>query len=75
MPFNRNHVRTFLAKTEIDLFESSLDADLRAPGAVGLQRRIDRARTLRDKYQETSGAAERTPATRRPPKTAWCRPP
>lgn len=52
MPFNRNHVRAFLAKTEIDLFESSLGADLKALSALDVQRRIDRARSLRDKYRD-----------------------
>ncbi len=52
MPFNRNHVRAFLAKTEIDLFESSLGADLKARSAVDVQRRIDRTRKLRDKYRD-----------------------
>ncbi len=52
MTFNRNHVRAFLAKTEIDLFESSLGAELKALSAVDVQRRIDRARSLRDKYRD-----------------------
>lgn len=52
MPFNRNHVRAFLAKTEIDLFESSLGADLKALTAADVHRRIDRARKLRTKYQD-----------------------
>lgn len=52
MSFNRNHVRAFLAKTEIDLFESSLSADLKALSATEVQRRIDRTRKLRDKYRD-----------------------
>ncbi len=52
MPFNRNHVRAFLAKTEIDLFESSLGADLKALTAADVQRRIDRTRKLRTKYRD-----------------------
>jgi hypothetical protein len=52
MPFNRNHVRAFLAKTEIGLFESSLGADLNALSAAEVQRRIDRTRKLRDKYRD-----------------------
>lgn len=52
MPFNRNHVRGFLAKTEIDLFESSLGADLKALTAADVQRRIIRTRKLRDKYRD-----------------------
>ncbi|MCO5123652.1 MAG: hypothetical protein M9915_07910 [Rhizobacter sp.] len=52
MPFNRNHVRSFLAKTEIGLFESSLGADLKALSAAEVQRRIDRTRKLRDKYRD-----------------------
>jgi len=52
MPFNRNHVRAFLARTEIDLFESSLGADLKALTAADVQRRIDRTRKLRTKYQD-----------------------
>ncbi len=52
MPFNRNHVRAFLAKTEMDLFESSLGADLKARSAADVQRRVDRARKLRDKYRD-----------------------
>lgn len=52
MSFNRNHVRAFLAKTEIGLFESSLGADLKAPSAAEVQRRIDRTRKLRDKYRD-----------------------
>jgi len=52
MPFNRNHVRAFLAKNEIDLFESSLGVDLKALSAVDVQRRIVRARRLRDKYRD-----------------------
>lgn len=52
MPFNRNHVRAFLAKTEIGLFESSLGADLKALSAAEVQRRIDRTRKLRDKYRD-----------------------
>lgn len=52
MPFNRNHVRAFLAKNEIGLFESSLGADLKALSAAEVQRRIDRTRKLRDKYRD-----------------------
>ena len=52
MSFNRNHVRSFLANTEIDLFESSLGADLKALTAAAVQRRIDRTRKLRDKYRD-----------------------
>ncbi len=52
MPFNRNHVRAFLAKNEIDLFESSLGADLKALTAADVQRRIDRTRKLRNKYRD-----------------------
>ena len=52
MSFNRNHVRAFLAKTEIDLFESSLGADLKALTAADVQRRIDRTRKLRTKYRD-----------------------
>ncbi|MEO5696192.1 MAG: hypothetical protein ABIQ60_03530 [Burkholderiaceae bacterium] len=52
MPFNRNHVRAFLAKTEIDLFESSLGADLKALSAADVQRRVDRTRKLREKYRD-----------------------
>lgn len=52
MPFNRNHVRGFLAKTEIDLFESSLGADVKALTAADVQRRIARTRKLRDKYRD-----------------------
>ena len=52
MPFNRNHVRAFLAKTEIDLFESSLGADLKALTTADVQRRIDRTRKLRTKYRD-----------------------
>ncbi len=52
MPFNRNHVRAFLAKTEFGLFESSLGADLKALSAAEVQRRIDRTRKLRDKYRD-----------------------
>lgn len=52
MSFNRNHVRAFLAKTEIDLFESSLGADLKTLTAADVQRRIDRTRKLRTKYRD-----------------------
>jgi len=52
MPFNRNHARAFLAKNEIDLFESSLGADLKALTAADAQRRIDRTRKLRTKYRD-----------------------
>ena len=52
MPFNRNHVNGFLAKTEIDLFVSSLGADLKGLKANDVQRRIDRTRKLRDKYRD-----------------------
>jgi|GEM_PF-1109391 len=52
MSFNRNHVRSFLAKTEIDLFESSLGVELKALTAADVQRRIDRTRKLRDKYRD-----------------------
>ena len=52
MPFNRNHVNGFLAKTEIDLFVSSLGADLKGLKANDVQRRIERTRNLRDKYRD-----------------------
>ena len=52
MPFNRNHVRAFLAKAEIDLFESSLGADLQALTAADVRRRIERTRKLRTKYRD-----------------------
>jgi hypothetical protein len=52
MSFNRNHVRAFLAKTEINLFESSFGADLKALTAADVQRRIDRTRKLRTKYRD-----------------------
>jgi len=52
MPFNRNHVNGFLAKTEIDLFVSSLGADLKGLKANDVQRRIERTRKLRDKYRD-----------------------
>jgi hypothetical protein len=52
MPFNRNHVRAFLARTEIDLFESSLGAELKALSAADVQRRVERTRKLRDKYHD-----------------------
>ncbi len=52
MPFNRNHVRAFLAKTEIDLFESSLGPELNALTAADVHRRIDRTRKLRSKYRD-----------------------
>jgi hypothetical protein len=52
MPFTRNHVRAFLARTEIDLFESSLGAELKALSAADVQRRVERTRKLRDKYHD-----------------------
>lgn len=52
MPYNRVHVRGFLAKTEIDLFESSLGPDLKAMGESELKRRIARTRKLRDKNRD-----------------------
>lgn len=52
MPFNRHHVRAFLAQTEIDLFVSSLGAELKALSAAQVQRLIDRTRKLRDKNRD-----------------------
>jgi hypothetical protein len=52
MPYNRSHVRAFLNAAEISLFASSVGAGLKALGAAELQRRLVRARTLRDKYRD-----------------------
>ena len=52
MPYNRVHVRSFLAKSEIDLFESSLGPNLMAMSETALKRHIERTRKLRDKNRD-----------------------
>ena len=52
MPYNRSHVRAFLNAAEVSLFASSIGAELKALGPADLQRRLTRARTLRDKYRD-----------------------
>lgn len=52
MPYNRAHVRDFLNAGEIALFESSIGPALKQLAAAELQRRIVRARNLRDKYRD-----------------------
>ena len=52
MAYNRVQARTFLSAPEIDLFESSLGAACKALGTADLKRRIQRARTSRDKSRD-----------------------
>lgn len=52
MPYNRVHVRGFLSVSEIELFESSLNDARKALSKAELRRRLQRARTLRDKSRD-----------------------
>lgn len=52
MPYNRIQVQAFLTKPEVDLFESSLAGSIKLLAPAALNRRIERARTLRDKYRD-----------------------
>lgn len=52
MPYNRVQVRAFLSSSEIELFESSLDASRKGLSKAELRRRLKRARTLRDKSRD-----------------------
>ncbi|MEO8835123.1 MAG: hypothetical protein ABI364_00125 [Caldimonas sp.] len=52
MPYNRVQVRAFLSVSETELFESSLPAGRRDLSDAELRRRLQRARTLRDKSRD-----------------------
>ncbi len=52
MPYNRVHVRSFLSSSELELFESSLDAGRKGLGEAELRRLLQQARTLRNKSRD-----------------------